>query len=317
MSSSRCSTVIRCPSGPVVMSQWISASARLRGPGLNSRARSATRPYCSASTMAHEWWATSRHTMQRHAEHLSSTSRRRAIGSPSPAGQASTRCRGAPPRPSAPPSYCRESSPDLGQYRRRLGRARSRPRTAPWPRSRRQRRSFAVTEGMPAPGSRREPRGLDYPELDAEVQASEQMSEEAEAFKSCPRCSSQQFVQRAPGMFICWLARPDQTAGRRFGVLAGIVHQHGPHRCAWPAAGSQGWLGGAGSHPRSGTSRGLPAGRAPRGLPAAVDERMAPAVPLALILLWQGPAPDWRAARAGGCAPARFRTSYAIYLVNR
>jgi hypothetical protein len=46
-------------------------------------------------------------------------------------------------------------------------------------------------------GTALDPRGLDYPELDAEVQASEEISEEAEAFKSCPRCSSQQFAQRA------------------------------------------------------------------------------------------------------------------------
>ena len=46
-------------------------------------------------------------------------------------------------------------------------------------------------------GTALDPRGLDYPELDAEIQASEQISEEAEAFKSCPRCRSQQFAQRA------------------------------------------------------------------------------------------------------------------------
>jgi hypothetical protein len=46
-------------------------------------------------------------------------------------------------------------------------------------------------------GTALDPRGLDYPELNAQVQASEEISEEAEAFKSCPRCSSQQFAQRA------------------------------------------------------------------------------------------------------------------------
>ena len=42
-----------------------------------------------------------------------------------------------------------------------------------------------------------DPQGVDYSRLDAEVQANEELSKEAEAFKSCPKCSSQQFTQRA------------------------------------------------------------------------------------------------------------------------
>jgi hypothetical protein len=42
-----------------------------------------------------------------------------------------------------------------------------------------------------------DPRGPDYSELNAEVQAIEEANQEIETFRSCPKCSSQRFTQRA------------------------------------------------------------------------------------------------------------------------
>jgi hypothetical protein len=50
------------PSGLVVISQNVSASASAFGAGANSRRNTAARPRSSASMCAHEWCATSRHS---------------------------------------------------------------------------------------------------------------------------------------------------------------------------------------------------------------------------------------------------------------
>jgi hypothetical protein len=41
-----------------------------------------------------------------------------------------------------------------------------------------------------------DPRGPDFSLLNAEVRAIEENNQEIETFRSCPRCSSQQFTQR-------------------------------------------------------------------------------------------------------------------------
>jgi hypothetical protein len=53
-----------------------------------------------------------------------------------------------------------------------------------------------LSTGVRIRGSAMDPRGLDNSQLSAQVRAIEEIGEETEAFKSCPRCSSQQFAQR-------------------------------------------------------------------------------------------------------------------------
>lgn len=57
---------------------------------------------------------------------------------------------------------------------------------------------FSLSAGVRMRGSALDPRGLRYSsQLDAEARDLEQIKEDTEAFKSCPRCRSQQFGQRA------------------------------------------------------------------------------------------------------------------------
>jgi hypothetical protein len=53
-----------------------------------------------------------------------------------------------------------------------------------------------LSTGVRIRGSAMDPRGLDNSQLSAQVRAIEEIGEETEAFKSCPRCGSQQFAQR-------------------------------------------------------------------------------------------------------------------------
>jgi predicted nucleic-acid-binding Zn-ribbon protein len=55
-----------------------------------------------------------------------------------------------------------------------------------------------LTTGAPITRGRAlDPRGPRFYRLDSEVQAIETSNQEIEAFRSCPKCSSQRFAQRA------------------------------------------------------------------------------------------------------------------------
>ena len=53
-----------------------------------------------------------------------------------------------------------------------------------------------LSTGVRMRGSAMDPRGLDDSLLNAQVRAIEELGQQTEVFKSCPKCSSQQFTQR-------------------------------------------------------------------------------------------------------------------------
>jgi hypothetical protein len=55
---------------------------------------------------------------------------------------------------------------------------------------------FSAARGPRVRGRALDPRGPDYSQLNAEVQAIEETNQEIEAFKSCPKCSSRRYAQR-------------------------------------------------------------------------------------------------------------------------
>lgn len=118
ISASR-SRTSRCrPSGPVVMSQYVSARARSGRSASNSAARVASSSRSRASFSAHEWYATSRHSRSPAPATSVDSGHRRADACRCPPGRGRTRCHAATRRRSTCPYPHRGLEPGSRPARR-------------------------------------------------------------------------------------------------------------------------------------------------------------------------------------------------------